>query len=329
MKDRGYLTKRLTIALVAVALLLVAAWLPPEERMTRLRVSPGVWPGAEAIVLANVRGQLPAREFQLIELPWSSAAMQALRNGAADVAVMTLDTVLRMRETGQELQVLMVLDESAGADVVFVRDGISDINGLKNKRVGVDVRGVGACLLANALESAGMAMKDVRVVPLVLPEMQQALADGAVDAVVAAEPWSTQFRQTGLRIVYDSRQLSLPIMRVLVASTRACQQLRPQLVTLLKAQMETMPLVTNGAASEDMEQVLRREQLDAEMFRSALARLKPVDAARNKALLCGQPPAIARIADEMAEQMARHGLLEGKPGKGPWIDCSLLKEAAP
>ena len=43
---------------------------------------------------------------QMIEIPWSSAVMRALDNGAEDVVV-TLDGIMRMRESGQQQRVLM------------------------------------------------------------------------------------------------------------------------------------------------------------------------------------------------------------------------------
>jgi hypothetical protein len=42
----------------------------------------------------------------MIEIPWSSAVMRALDNGAEDVVV-TLDGIMRMRESGQQQRVLM------------------------------------------------------------------------------------------------------------------------------------------------------------------------------------------------------------------------------
>lgn len=329
MRNFGNLAKRLAVLFAAVALLLTAFWLPRRERMQRLRVSPGLWPGSEAIVLAHAKNELPAAEFQMIELPWSSAAMRALGNGAADVAVVTLDAVLRMREAGQNLRVLMVLDESAGADVVLVRDGVAGIKALKGMRVGVDVRGVGAYLLANAVESAGLTMDEVRLVPLIQPEMEQAVADGVVDAVVVSEPWSSRLRQAGLRMVYDSRQLPVPIMRVMVASEHACENFRPQLVSLLKAQIKMTRLARSGTAFEGMELVLRREKISRSMFLSALPSWTPIDVARNQALLSGDDPGLAEMAEKMAGQMLRAGLLKARPADQTWIDESFLGEVLP
>lgn len=114
MNDIRAFLRRLAVPLCALLLLVVGMAFPRTERKQRVRVAPGTWPGAETLLLANDLNKLPASRFQVIEIPWSSAVMRALGNGAADVAVVTLDSVLRMRESGQKLRVLMVLDQSTG-----------------------------------------------------------------------------------------------------------------------------------------------------------------------------------------------------------------------
>jgi len=74
-----------------------------------LRIVPGVWPATEALLAASDLQVLPPDRFQVIEIPWSSAVIRAFGSGAADVAVVTLDGVLRMQEAGQKLKVIMVL----------------------------------------------------------------------------------------------------------------------------------------------------------------------------------------------------------------------------
>lgn len=313
----------------ALLLLLAAALVPHVEKRQRLRVAPGVWPGSEALLLAHSQGKLPADRFQMIELPWSSAVMRALGNGAADVAVVTLDGVLRMRESGQQLRVLMVLDASAGADAVMARPEVTDVQGLKGKRVGVDVRGAGAYLLINALESAGMSMSDIHIVQLIQREMESAAEAGEVDAVVASEPWLSGLRSKGFRGVFDSTRLSLPIVRLLVASEKAHAQFRQELALLLQTQMEMTRLVRTGKPFDGMEIILRRERLQFEEFASSLKHWKPLNMEENAAMLAGDSPRLAQMAAVMEEQMMRAGLLRSKPAPSDWIDSTLLKEALP
>ena len=49
----GGLARRFMLPAGALLLLVMGLLLPGPERLPRLRVSPGVWPGSEAIVLAH------------------------------------------------------------------------------------------------------------------------------------------------------------------------------------------------------------------------------------------------------------------------------------
>ncbi len=329
MNDPKAWLKRLMIPFCALLLLLMAALAPHVEKRQRLRVAPGVWPGSEALLLAHSQGKLPADRFQMIELPWSSAVMRALGNGAADVAVVTLDGVLRMREGGQRLRVLMVLDASTGADAVMARPEVMDVQGLKGKRVGVDVRGAGAYLLVNALESAGMSMGDIHIVQLIQREMEGAVEAGEVDAVVASEPWLSGLSSKGFHGIFNSNRLSPPIMRLLVASEKAHAQFRQELALLLQTQMDMTRLVRTGKPFDGMEIILRRERLPFKEFASSLEHWKPLTMEENAAMLAGDSPRLAQMAAVMEEQMIRTGLLRSKPVPSDWIDATLLKEVQP
>jgi NitT/TauT family transport system substrate-binding protein len=252
--------------------------------------------------------------------------MRALGNGAADVGVFTLDGVLRMLETGQDLRVLMVLDESRGADMVLARAGVESVAGLRGKRVGVDVRGAGIYILLNALESVGMAPQDVRLVPMVQPELEQALADEAVDAVVASEPWASHLRQAGMHAIFDSRSLKVPVMRMMVASGEACRLYRPQLQELMKAQADLTKKLRSGQAQDEMNLVLRREKISRETFQESLMKWQPLDGSRNAELLAGVRPKLVEIASAVALQMQQGGLLGNLPKNDVWIDAALMQE---
>lgn len=329
MNDIRAFLRRLAVPLCALLLLVVGMAFPRTERKQRVRVAPGTWPGAETLLLANDLNKLPASRFQVIEIPWSSAVMRALGNGAADVAVVTLDSVLRMRESGQKLRVLMVLDQSTGGDAVLARAGIQDMQGLRAKTVGVDVRGAGGCLLIQALEQAGMTMGDIKAVPLIQSEMEQALELSAVDAVVVSEPWLTRLRQKGLHSVHDSAQQQIPILRVLVASERACAAYRDELMILMKTHVAMTAQIRSGTPFQGMEMVLRRQKLQTEEFVEALKHWKPLTASENAEMLTGENPKLLQLAASMEELMIHRGLLRTKLGTSPWIDPTFFKEAWP
>lgn len=327
MSDFKTRFRRFVIPLCALLLLLVTVLMPPAEKKQRVRIAPGLWPGSEALLLAHTQKKLPADQFQMIELPWSSAVMRALGNGAADVAVVPLDNVLRMREAGQQLRVLMVLDQSAGADAVMARTEIKDVPGLRGKRVGVDIRGVGAYLLVNALEEAGMTLRDIQMVPLIQPEMEDALRSDKVEAVVVAEPWLTRLRQDDLHCVYDSNQLKTPILRLIATTEQTWQSSRDKLTTLLQLYASMTRLVRSGKPFDGMQAILRREKISASEFAACLDRMRPLDAGENSAMLAGATPKLVRMAAQIEDQMIRHGLLRSRPAGADWIDPTLFEEA--
>lgn len=321
MKNPKAMLQRLLPLLCAVVLL-AASFFPYQEKKGRLRVVPGLWPVSEALLVAGDLQILPPNHFQIIEIPWSSAVARAFGSGAADVAVVTLDGVLRMREAGQKLKVLMVLGESAGADAILARQDIRQLQDLKGKRVGYE-RSAGSYLLVNALESAGLTQKDIESIPMFQSEMEPALQGRQVDAVVVSEPWLTKLSREGTHNLYDSSQLKVPILYLLVASDRACMSSREELLSLLKVQAEMAEKMWSGKPFQGMDSVLRRENLKAEEFASCLGRLRPLNKAENAKMLKLLP----QLSLQMEEQMIRTGIFMSRPGSSKWIDSSFTEEA--
>jgi NitT/TauT family transport system substrate-binding protein len=321
MKDTKALVKRF-LPLLCAALLLAASFFPYQVKRSRLRIVPGLWPAAEPLLVARDLQVLPPDRFQVIEIPWSSAVIRAFGSGAADVAVVTLDGVLRMQEAGQKLKVIMVLSQSTGADALLAKTEIQRLQDLKGKRVGVE-RTTGSYLLASALESAGMSLGEIEMVPMFQSEMEPALQGGQVEAAVVTEPWLTKLSRADTHNLYDSRQLKVPIMYLLVASERACATSRAELVALLQAQASMAKMIWGDKPFPGMEAVLRRENLTAEELPACLARMQPLNQSKNEEMLKQLP----QLARQMEEQMIHSGILKTKPMNGEWIDGSFMKEA--
>ena len=328
MYDRQAWLKQLWAPILAVLLLIAAAVLPKVESEARLCVALSVGPGTEPLIQAGELGILPADQFQVVELPWTSAVARALGNGAADVGVVTLDGLLRMREGGQKVRVLMVLDESVGADAVMAPEGSADMKGLRGRKIGVDVRSAGAYLLVNALESVGMTMADIQPVQLIESEMEAAVRDGRVHAVVVADPWLSRLSAQGLQVIYDSTRLEVPIMRLLVASERSHEVYRERLGALLLAQKKMSQRNRGEMGAEAVQNLLRRERLTREQFEAALGRVRPLAAQANEALLEGSRAKLEEMADQVEAQMLRHGLLSQRANDAAWIDKKLFKEVS-
>lgn len=327
MEQKRRLLKRLGAPLCALALLLGVALMPRVEIKPRLKVAVSVWPGSEALVLSRDAQALPPSRIRVVELPWASAVTRTFDDDAVDVAVLSLDGVLQLLETGEKLRVLMVMDQSTGGDAVMARPEIKSLEDLKGKRVGVDVFGVGMYLLVNALEKGGMTLKDVQIVPLIQPEVESMFQEGSIDAAVASEPWLTQIGGKGMQQVYDSTELKVPILRMLVASERACAVFAEELTHLMQAMTSINGQVRSGQPFDGTGAILRREKVSFDDFVGSLPHWQPLDQKQNMEMLDGPQPKLEAIARPMAEQMLRHGMLQKLPERAAWLDPQFLSKA--
>lgn len=321
MKNSKALLQRLLVPACAL-LLIVAAFFPYEENRHRLRIAPGMWPAAEPLLLAGDMQMLPPDRFQIMEIPWASAVMRAFGSGAADVVVVTLEGLLRMRDAGQKLKVLMVLNQSVGADAILTREPMNTLGDLKGRRVAIE-RSSGIYLLIHALESSGLSMKDIETVPMFQSEMEQALQSGQVDAAVATEPWLTRLKRADLHSLHDSTKLTVPIVFLLVASDRACARSREDLVSLLRIQSEMAKQIWSQKSFPGMDVVQRRERLEADEVLPCLGNLRHLDRSENAAMLKKLP----EMAKQMQESLLRDGVILAKPPAGEWINSSISEEA--
>ena len=320
MNNSLVLLRRLTAPICAV-LLIIAAFFPYQGEKHRLRIVPGMGPAGEALLLARDVDALPPRRFQILEIPWASAVARAFGSGAADVAVVTLEGVVRMRDAGQNLKVLMALSCSEGGDAILARQGIQRMEDLKGKRVGIE-RSAGTFLLINALESAGMTMEDTEAVPMFQSEMEQALQSAQLDAVVVTDPWLTKFSHSNMHSLYDSSQIKVPITYLLVASERACADCREELVSLLRVQADMAEKLWAGKPFPGMEAVSRRERLNAEELAACLARLRPLTKIENAEMLKRLP----QMGLQVEDHLIRHGVIRARPAAGEWINSSFSEE---
>jgi NitT/TauT family transport system substrate-binding protein len=194
-----------------LAVLALAACQPRPE----LHIAHHTWIGYETLPLARELGWLPDNVV-LHRLDNSTASARALASGEVAVAALTLDEALRLRATVADLQVVLVMNESAGADVLLARPGIGSLDDLVGARVAFERSAVSELLLRRALESAGLTLDDVRLVDLPVTAHEAAYRAGEVDAVVSYPPGAARVRELGAVRLFDSSQIPGTILDVLV-----------------------------------------------------------------------------------------------------------------
>lgn len=296
------------LALMGVLLCLLGAGCSRQESHP-LRVGTNIWPGYEPFYVARHLGYLDANQARLVEFTSASQILRAFRNGAIDAACLTLDEALLLAQDAADVRLVLVLDISNGADAIMAKPEIADLRGLKGRRVGAETTALGAYVLMRALQSAGLTPQDVHIVPLEVSEHETAFKRGEVDAVVTFEPTRTKLRSFGARQIFDSRLIPGEIVDVLAVRSQYLQA-HPQAVEhLLRGWYRALDYLKEKP--QDAARIATaRMGSTAEEFLASLDGLRLPDAKETRRLLTGQPPALLKNAQMLADLMREHELLQ-------------------
>jgi NitT/TauT family transport system substrate-binding protein len=198
------------------------------------------WAGFAYFPLAQQKGFDRAAALRLRIVPYDDPQqiVRAWQRGELSVAPLTTVEVVDIcsRRPDRCPVVVLVIDESRGADQLIVRSSISDLRQLRGRRVGLAPSGLGSFLTSRALESVGLDISDVRLVPMAPSELAAALNNGRIDAAATYPPFSDLVLQLGIaRVAFDSRALPGQILDLLVVDPRFLAEHRDALARLLLA----------------------------------------------------------------------------------------------
>lgn len=277
----------------------------PEPPM---RIGMHVWPGFEPLFLARHTKSLNEMDFRLVEFSNGSEVGRAFRNGTLEAACLTLDEVFYLIQTGMDPVILLVIDESRGADAVLARPEIKSLSELRGKRIAVEVSAVEAYMLARSLQKAGLTMKDIK--PVYLPVEKQFLAykNGQVDAVVTYEPIRTKLQDQGAVDLFNSSMIPGEIVDVLVVNRGYLESHPERGISLQKVWFAVLEYMRQFP-HESAKVMALREQMTPGEFESSLERLHFPNEQENNVLIKGATPKLLVTSERLKAVMHESGLL--------------------
>jgi NitT/TauT family transport system substrate-binding protein len=242
-------------------------------RLSVVKVPIASWPGYEYFYLARQR-DLDTRfglRVELAEYPDPQSIVHAYLRGELSLAQLT--TVEAVDLCGRAPQrcpvVVLVLDESRGADQLAVHRGIASIAALRGRTVAATYSTLGPYVLQRALERHGLSFSDVKLRNMPMAQMPSALASGEVQAAAFFPPFSDYAARDGQsRVLFDSRSIPGEIFDVLVAAPDFLQEHGELLPPLLRVWQEAHR-VAKIEPREAVALMAKREQLSPAEFRAA------------------------------------------------------------
>ncbi len=266
------------------------------------------WIGYAPLYLARDFGWLPAG-VSLVEGGNTQEALDAVRQGRADGATLTLDEVLRARASGLDLAVVMVFNESTGADVLLARPGISALADLAGRPIGVEHTAVGMLMLVKALQAGGLALSDVEPVDLAPDRQLEAWRQGKLDAVVSYEPHVSLLLREGAVRLFDSRSIPDTILDVLAVRRDRLASVARLLTDLMGAHFQALEHI-RANRQDALHRIAGYFGVQPNEVRSALAGIDLPDLFGNR-IFFGATQPLDRAARSLAAVMIDHGLLSG------------------
>lgn len=131
---------------------------------------------------------LAARDAADVRMELTSGGIPLLLDGSVDAATNSETQALLRSVDRPDLRIVMTVSECAYRIVARRSSGITTIANLRGKKIGTPANTSAQYYLVKALGRAGVAVSDVTVVPMAVPDMATAIAKGEVDAVSGWEP---------------------------------------------------------------------------------------------------------------------------------------------
>ena len=218
----------LSLLLLATLVLSACGSKAPVVAKPPLRVAWSLWPGYYPMAIAAEKGFFAKHGVEVEPVLYNvySNQLPDLASGMVDGAAIILSDTL-FDALSNSINVVMVLDHSAGADQVVAAPGINSPADLRGKRIGVQSTAVGGTLLIRRmLEQNNISISEVTLVSVAPEQVPQAIPS-QIDAGYTYEPFSSQARAAGDKVIFSSADAPGVIVDVLTFRREVVQQ-RPE-----------------------------------------------------------------------------------------------------
>lgn len=280
MKRRYSLFGRWT-AIACLLSILISCTQPPQ---TPVRLGVVLWPGYEALFLARSLGYYKEQAIELQDYPSNTEVAHAFSDGDIEVAALTMDEALSLAETIPDIQVVLVLDSSNGADVLMASPDIPTLKALKGHKLGVESNSLGGFVVSRVLDKAGLSLQDVQIVPMGSSEHEEAFKQKLVDAVITFEPMRSNLLKAGAKILFDSSQIPGEIIDVLVVRQGILKTHKPTLENLVQGWFRALKYQKQNP-QDAARRMAPRERVTTDQFIESLKLIQVPDLQTNLKLL--------------------------------------------
>jgi NitT/TauT family transport system substrate-binding protein len=224
-----------------------------------LKIAYSDWPGWVAWEIAIQKGWFKEAGVN-VEFKWFDYApsMEAYTANKVDAVAVTNGDALVTGSSGGKSVCIVANDYSNGNDMIVAKPGIKTMAQLKGKKIGVEVGFVDHLLLMNALKSANLTDKDVKIVNVKTDDTPNALKAGTVDAIAAWQPNSgAALRELpGSTAIFTSADAPGLIYDLLCVNQRSLAEHRPEWLKVVKTWFRVTDYIADPRNLDDAAKIM-------------------------------------------------------------------------
>jgi NitT/TauT family transport system substrate-binding protein len=178
----------------------------------------GTFVGAYPAIIAQEKGFFKAQgvDVELIYKRYNKLEQANFSTGKYDAILLSLGSFMILSATNPDIQGVMVIDESTGADVVVAQSEIKTVADLKGKKLGANLGAFSEVFVTEMLKSANLTSDDVNLVNLEPSKVPQSLKNHDIQAGHTWQPHLSQAIQSGGDILFTSKQTPGLILDMIV-----------------------------------------------------------------------------------------------------------------
>ena len=267
------------------------------------------WIGYESLYLAEQFHWLPKNTY-LIKNQNASQSVKMLTEGQVQAACLTLDELLLVRASGLPVQVGLVFNVSAGADMVISTLPLNDLKETKGLRIGYEQGALGALILQHFLKDVNLNVNNLVLVNLSPDQQIDAWQQGDIDIVITYEPTASQLLAKGGYRVFDSRHMPERIFDVLAVRPDLLNRRgSSQLQKVIEQHFKTLEYMRQQR-QDALYRIATRQSVDVEQVQMALGGIHLPSLESNRHYLSKTDTRLLDAAKEVELLMQQSHLLD-------------------
>lgn len=328
---------RVVVAMaIVVAIVALAIWVAFSRSTTggqdQRRYSIGIvtWIGYAPLFIAQDKGFFKSAgiDVDIKILDGAGEREAAYVAGQLDFLPNTPDALAIFAARGVTGKLIMVMDESFGADGLVARRTIPDVASLKGKTVGFQSGITSHFFLLYLLNKVGLTGRDIVQQNLNAGDAGAAFVAGHLDAAVTWEPWLTKARERpDGHVLMTSKDTPGLLADVLLVQDRVLEHNRGDVLAFVRVWYRAVDYMKSHP--EDSISItakaLKVSVADASAMLQSV-RFYTVSEAKQYFGTSERPGPLADVFGVAARLYKENGVIERVPNIGPLLDASVLHD---